>query len=65
LINILAHKALMLAYGEGTQQVVARHIRAAARDTGSAKRRNWGWLSAATAFLFVAASCGAGWVSLK
>jgi MSHA biogenesis protein MshM len=65
LINILAHKSLMLAYGEGTQQVVARHIRAAARDTGAAKRKNWGWRTAVTGLLFVAASCGAGWISLK
>ncbi|MBC7500956.1 MAG: AAA family ATPase [Herminiimonas sp.] len=33
LVNILAHKALMLAYGEGKQQVSQRHVRAAAKDT--------------------------------
>ncbi|MBC7573513.1 MAG: AAA family ATPase [Herminiimonas sp.] len=65
LINILAHKSLMLAYGEGTQQIGARHIRAAARDTSSSKRKNWWWRTAATGLLFVAASWGAGWVLLK
>ncbi|MFJ7566541.1 ExeA family protein [Herminiimonas sp. NPDC097707] len=38
LANILAHKALMLAYGEGRQQVRAQHIRAAAKDTEAARR---------------------------
>ena len=65
LINILAHKSMMLAYGEGTQQIVARHIRAAARDTGSAKQKNWAWLKAATGILFVAAGCSAGWMYLR
>lgn len=45
LINILAHKALMLTYGEGRQQVEARHIRAAARDTEAAKQGLWRWLA--------------------
>ncbi len=33
LINILCHKAMMLAYGEGTSQVKFRHMRLAAKDT--------------------------------
>ncbi|MDF3035909.1 MAG: family ATPase [Paucimonas sp.] len=33
LANILAHKALLLAYGEGAPTVVRRHVRAAASDT--------------------------------
>lgn len=33
LINILAHKSLMLSYGEGKAQVLDRHLRAAAVDT--------------------------------
>ena len=45
LVNILAHKALMLTYGEGKQHVEARHVRAAARDTESAKRGLWRWLA--------------------
>lgn len=45
LINILAHKALMLTYGEGRQQVEARHVRAAARDTEATKQSLWRWLA--------------------
>lgn len=32
-INILAHKALMLAFGEGRHEVDVRHVRLAGRDT--------------------------------
>ena len=59
LINILAHKALMLSYGQGRQQVVRRHVVDAARDTLSSRRRPWRWL-AAMATLSVAAAAGAG-----
>jgi MSHA biogenesis protein MshM len=40
LVNIVAHKALMLAFSEGRQQVLARHIRDAAADTPEV-RRDW------------------------
>ncbi|MEO8342718.1 MAG: AAA family ATPase [Gallionella sp.] len=40
LVNIVAHKALMLAFSDGRQQVVARHIRDAAADTPEV-RRDW------------------------
>lgn len=40
LLNILAHKALMLAYGEGQPRVAGRHVRIAGRDTPGA-RLNW------------------------
>jgi MSHA biogenesis protein MshM len=45
LVNILAHKTLMLAYGEGRQLVSARQVRAAARDTLGARSglRRWIW----------------------
>ena len=33
LINIMAHKSLLLAFGEGMQQVLPRHVRSAAADT--------------------------------
>jgi MSHA biogenesis protein MshM len=33
LINILCHKAMMLAYGEGVSEVKLKHMRLAARDT--------------------------------
>nr|WP_326529068.1 AAA family ATPase [Rhodoferax sp.] len=33
LINVLAHKCLMMAYGEGVHRVSATHVRLAAQDT--------------------------------
>lgn len=41
LVNILANKALMAAYGEGARLVKGRHVKAAARDTEGAKVRFW------------------------
>ena len=40
LINILAHKALMLGYGEGAPLISDRHIRLAVRDTQSAQNQS-------------------------
>ncbi len=40
LINILAHKALLVAYSEGRQQVTRKHIALAAADTPEV-RRDW------------------------
>ena len=64
LVNILGHKALMLAYGEGRQQVGTRHVKAAAGDTGSVAKQRRTWLYA-TAPLIFAALCGAGWMFLQ
>lgn len=44
LINILAHKALLLVYGEGGREVQLRHVRAAVRDTSAARRVGFSWL---------------------
>jgi len=41
LINIVAHKAMMLAYGEGAREIGTRHIRAATADTPAARRAGW------------------------
>jgi len=41
LINILANKALLLAFGEGRLQVEPRHIKAAARDTEGVRDKPW------------------------
>ncbi|HUW29969.1 MAG TPA: AAA family ATPase [Sulfuriferula sp.] len=64
LVNILAHKALMLTYGEGRQQVGARHVRAAAKDTVAAKSALWRWWIMAAALLLVAGSA-LGWMVLR
>ncbi len=41
LVNILAHKAMLLAYGEGLERIELRHVRAAAADTPAVKRSSW------------------------
>ena len=38
LINVVAHKAMLAAYGEGRHYVSAAHVRKAASDTPSARR---------------------------
>ncbi|MGE5621639.1 MAG: ExeA family protein, partial [Bacillota bacterium] len=60
LVNILSHKALMLAYGQGRHQISARHVRAAANDTGAAKKnmRSADWLLAFAAVLAIGTSIG-------
>lgn len=42
LLNVLAHKSLLAAFGEGQPQVAARHVKTAARDTeGALQPRGW------------------------
>lgn len=43
LINILAHKTLLAAFGEGRQTIRRRHVRLAAGDTEGALRTGWFW----------------------
>ncbi len=64
LVNILAHKALMLTYGEGKQQVRAHHVRDAVKDTVAAKRPFWPWMWAGIATLLVAGT-SMGWIFFK
>lgn len=44
LVNIIANKAMMLAYGEGRQQVLSRHIGKAAADTPESRKDWHKWL---------------------
>ncbi|HAT33902.1 MAG TPA: AAA family ATPase [Janthinobacterium sp.] len=62
LVNILAHKALMLCYGEGRQQVGRGHVRMAARDTLSCRRPRWPWLAGIGLLI---AACGLTWALSK
>lgn len=62
LVNVMAHKAMLLAYGEGVQQVLLHHVRAAASDTPAARPKRWWWMG--FALLFVSAG-SIGWVILK
>ena len=66
LVNILAHKSLLLAFGEGLQEVLPRHVRVAERDTPSAigMRPGWWRLGMGTAFA-VASIGGASWAMLS
>ncbi len=41
LVNVLAHKALLTAYGEGAREITARHIMVAIADTESTQRPGW------------------------
>ena len=57
-VNILCHKALMLAFGEGTNKVTEKHIQFAAKDTEAAfaipKSRWLSWLIPASAAVMIA-----------
>jgi MSHA biogenesis protein MshM len=64
LVNILAHKALLLAYGEGVQQVIPQHIKAAAKDT-PALAEHWPWQRFGVVLLLAVALGGVGWMLLK
>ncbi|XYJ08779.1 ExeA family protein [Telluria sp. B2] len=62
LVNILAHKALMLCYGQGRQEVGAAHVAAAARDTIAIQRRRWPWLAGASV---LAGMAGLAWTFVR
>ena len=52
LINVMANKCLLLAYGEDTQRVTVAHVHFAAKDTpGVVKRARW-WRRAGVALTF-------------
>ncbi len=65
LVNIIANKALMLAYGEGVQHVTAKHIGMAAADTPEANRD---WVSLAVtagAVVTILAASVIAWMVLR
>jgi MSHA biogenesis protein MshM len=64
LINILAHKAMLSAYGEGRHEVSPRHVRTAVIDTPAAKRdlMPWFWWLLTTSFII---GGGIGWMVLR
>ncbi|MCC2972622.1 ExeA family protein [Massilia sp. IC2-476] len=63
LVNILSHKALMLAYGQGKQQVGSAHVLTAALDTVGAKRRYWPGL--AVGGVLAGAVAGIAWALVR
>jgi MSHA biogenesis protein MshM len=40
IVNVLCHKALMLAYGEGLQKITQLHVKLAIKDTEAATQTN-------------------------
>jgi len=69
LVNIMAHKSLMVAYGEGRQQVSRSHVALAASDTVASRhpwhgawRARWPWLAGAGV---LAAACTLSWTLLN
>ncbi|ACL74341.1 ExeA family protein [Thioalkalivibrio sulfidiphilus] len=66
LVNILAHKALLAAYGEGAAQISPAHVRRAALDTEDARRpaslRGWALAALGTVGLGAAAAALGAWL---
>jgi MSHA biogenesis protein MshM len=63
LINVIAHKAMLLAFGEGAQLVRPAHVRGAVADTPAAQLpRPWRWFGFALLLLSVSSI---GWVLLS
>lgn len=64
LVNIVANKALMLAYGEGRQLVLPRHVAVAAADTPESQR-DWSVFLWMTLGIVLSASLIFNWVMLR
>ncbi|NBR28076.1 MAG: AAA family ATPase [Betaproteobacteria bacterium] len=62
LVNVISHKAMLLAFGEGVPQVLPHHVRTAANDTPAARQRRWWWLGVA---MLVVSAGSAGWMMMK
>jgi len=62
LVNVISHKAMLLAFGEGLPQVMPHHVRAAASDTPAAHSKRWWWLGFA---MLIVSAGGAGWMMMK
>lgn len=62
LVNVISHKAMLLAFGEGVPQVLPHHVRRAANDTPAARQRHWWWLGVA---MLVVSAGSAGWMMMK
>ena len=63
LVNVLAHKALLLAFGEGRAVVSSHHVRLAAMDTEdvSPKPKAWWWYGLLASTLVTAGVAVAAW----
>ena len=64
LVNIIAAKSMMLAYGRGVQHVTFRHVVVAARDTLAARKRSLAalvWIAAMLGLVTATAAVVRGW----
>jgi MSHA biogenesis protein MshM len=64
LVNIVAHKSMMLAYSEGRHEVSSKHVRDAAADTPEARRDWMPWAVALTS-VAILASLAFIWMELQ
>ncbi|MBL4631841.1 MAG: AAA family ATPase, partial [Paraglaciecola sp.] len=53
IVNVLCHKALMLAYGEGTQKITPLHIKLSIEDTEAAKQSIHVWLKTSVGLVVI------------
>jgi MSHA biogenesis protein MshM len=61
-INIIAHKAMLLAFSEGVQVVQAEHVSQAVADTPAARQHSpWRWFGFA---LLLLSAGSVGWLVL-
>lgn len=65
LVNILAHKGLMLGYGEGRHRIGSAYIRAAVRDTEAARPITSPWLQWTAGFSLLVIASGLAWSVLR
>lgn len=66
LVNVLAHKALMAAWGEGSEQVEGVHVKLAVADTEGARQTGrWAAGLWAASLAGVAAIAGLGWYLVR
>lgn len=65
IVNVLCHKALMLAYGEGVQQVGIKHIKLAIKDTEAAEDTSAFWQLFLLLFLIIFAISLGGYTFLR
>jgi MSHA biogenesis protein MshM len=63
LVNIVAHKCLLVVYGEGGHEAGARHVRRAANDTPSARQLRTLWWRVVPSLAVAAA--GSAWLLLQ
>ncbi|GIU13887.1 MULTISPECIES: ExeA family protein [unclassified Shewanella] len=57
LINVLAHKALLVGFGEGAKTIESNHIDAAIADTEDAMKHQYGMVKWSVAAMVIIGSC--------